>query len=276
MVGCVAPRDLRDMMVEQGIEFVSAAQVGEWIGCSPAEVPNRLRGARQAQEMVCVTRHGWVPAVNGRIKPQAFMEPMMRHFGHRYYLAGLSAAARHGASHQALFVDHFATSGHLSSRTIRGMTRIEMFHRPDIGVFPTIAQQTRGWNGHLQPIAVSTPEVAVFDLFALHPFRGCDAKETVACELLDPGPHRPPVLDAETLASVALLYPATARQRVGFLLQEMSGHVGRDFDLGPLEATLPSATRTVEFEYSPDRSEPPIKHDGRWSVRQWYEMWPDV
>ena len=276
MVGCVAPRDLRDMMVEQGIEFVSAAQVGEWIGCSPAEVPNRLRGARQAQEMVCVTRHGWVPAVNGRIKPQAFMEPMMRHFGHRYYLAGLSAAARHGASHQALFVDHFATSGHLSSRTIRGMTRIEMFHRPDVGVFPTIAQQTRGWNGHLQPIAVSTPEVAVFDLFALHPFRGCDAKETVACELLDPGPHRPPVLDAETLASVALLYPATARQRVGFLLQEMSGHVGRDFDLGPLEATLPSATRTVEFEYSPDRSEPPIKHDGRWSVRQWYEMWPDV
>ena len=200
----------------------------------------------------------------------------MRHFGHRYYLAGLSAAARHGASHQALQVHHFATNGYLSSRTIRGMARIEMFHNADVEVFPTVAQQTRSWNGHLQPITVSTAEVAVFDLFALHPFRGCAAKETVVCELLDPGPRLPPVLDAETLASVALLYPATTRQRVGFLLQEMSEHVGRDFDLDPLEAALPSSTRTVEFEYSPDRSEAPIKHHDRWSVRQWYEMWPDV
>ena len=144
--------------------------------------------------MVCVTRHGWVPAVNGRIKPQAFMEPMMRHFGHRYYLAGLSAAARHGASHQALFVDHFATSGHLSSRTIRGMTR-----NRDVPTDPMLeySRQIRSANEGLErpPAAdrgVNTQRVAVFDLFALHPFRGCDAKETVACELLDPGPHRPP------------------------------------------------------------------------------------
>ena len=115
-------------------------------------------------------------------------------------------------------------------------------------------------DGHLQPVTVSTAEVAVFDLFALHPFRGCDAKATVACELLDPGPHRPPALDAETLASVAMLYPPTTRQRVGFLLHEMAEHVGRDFDstrwkrhcparLGPWSsstdrtaASLPSST----------------------------------
>ncbi|MCY4421604.1 MAG: hypothetical protein OXC06_00895 [Acidimicrobiaceae bacterium] len=276
MSGRVAARDLRDMMVEQGVEFASAAQIGEWIGCSPAQVPHRLRGARQAQEMVCVTRGGWVPAVAGCIDPQAFMEPMMGHFGHRYYLAGLSAAARHGASHQALMVDHFATSSHLTSRTIRNMARIEMFHRPDVEAFPTVTQQAMSWTGHLQPITVSTAEVAVFDLFALHPFRGGDAKETVACELLDPGPRLPPALDAETLASVALLYPVPTRQRVGFLLQEMSQHVGRGFDLDPLEATLPASARTVEFEYDPDRSEPPVKHDDRWDVRQWYEMWPDV
>ena len=62
----VAPRALRDMMVEQGIDFASAAQIGEWIGCRPADVTHRLRGARQAREMVCVTQHGWVPAVDGR------------------------------------------------------------------------------------------------------------------------------------------------------------------------------------------------------------------
>ena len=264
------------MMVEQGVEFASAARVGEWIGCSPEQVPSRLRGARQAREMVCVTRRGWVPAVAGRIDPRAFMEPMMRHLGHRYYLAGLSAAARHGASHQALMVDHFATDGHLASRSIRGMARIKMFHSPDIEAFPTVTQQVMSWTGHLQPVTVSTAEVAVFDLFALHPFGGCDAKVTVACELLDPGPHLPPALDAETLASVAMLYRPTTRQRVGFLLQEMSQYVGRSFDLDPLAATLPTTARDVEFEYHPDRSEPPIKYDSRWRVRQWYEMWPDV
>lgn len=264
------------MMVEQGIEFASAAQVGEWIGCSPAVVPNRLRGARQACEMVCVTRHGWVPAVRGRIDPRAFMDPMMRHLSHRYYLAGLSAAARHGASHQALQVDQFATDGHLANRAIRGMARVEMFHRPGIEAFPTVSQQAMSWTGHLQPVTVSTAEVAVFDMFALQPFRGCDAKVTVACELLDPGPRLSPALDPETLAQVAMLYSPTTRQRVGFLLQEMSEYVRRDFDLGPLESTLPRPARTVEFEYCPDRSEPPVKHDGRWGVRQWYEMWPDV
>lgn len=264
------------MMVEQGIEFASAARIAAWIRCRPAEVPHRLRGARQAREMVCVTRHGWVPAVNGRISPRAFMDPMMRHLGHRYCLAGLSAAARHGASHQALAVAHFATDGHLASRSMRGLARVEMFHTPRIAEFPTVTQQTLSWTGHLQPITVSTAEAAVFDLFALHPFGGCDAKVTVACELLDPGPGRPPVLDTETLAAVALLHTVPTRQRVGFLLEEMADHVGRDFDLDPLEATLPAGHRTVEFEYHPDRSEPPIKHHPRWRVRQWYEMWPDV
>ena len=276
MGNLVAARDMRDVMVEQGIEFADAAQIGEWIGCSPSEVPCRLRGARQAQEMVCVTRGGWVPVVVGSIEPLAFMEPMMRYLGHRYYLAGLSAAARHGASHQALMVDHFATDGHLASRCVRGMARIEMFHTPRIEAVPTVTQQVRSWTGHMCPVTVSTAEAAVFDMFALHPFRGCDAKVTVACELLDPGPHLPPVLDAEALASVAMLYNSTTRQRVGFLLQEMSEYVGRDFDLDPLESTLPSSVRTVEFEYCPDRSEPPVKYDSRWDVRQWYEMWPDV
>ncbi|MYE16871.1 MAG: hypothetical protein F4Y07_10375 [Gemmatimonadetes bacterium] len=273
---CVSPRDLRDMMVEKRIEFASAGQIGKWIGCRPSEVPHRLRGARQAREMVCVTRHGWVPAVNGRIDQRAFMEPMMRHLGHRYHMAGLSAAACHGASHQALMVGHYATDGHLSSRAIRGLTRIEMFHRPDIEAFPTVDMHVRSWSGRLCPLTVSTAEVAVLDLFALHPFRGHDAKVTVACELLDPGRHLAPVLDPEALASVAMLYSVPTRQRVGFLLEEMAEYVGRDFDLDPLQAALPAQTRTVEFEYNPDRSEPPVKHHDRWRVRQWYEMWPDL
>ncbi len=276
MVNSIEPRELRDMMVERGIEFASASEIAGWIGCNLQEVPHRLRGARQAREMVCVTRHGWVPTIGGRVAPSTFMEPMMKHLGHRYYMAGLSAAARHGASHQALMVDHYATDGHLSSRSIRGSKRVVMFHRPHITEFPTVEIQIRNRAGHACPLRISTPEVSLFDLFALHPFYGQDSNLNVACELLDPGPHLEPVLDPEALASVAMLYSVPTRQRVGFLLEEMAEHVGRDFDLDPLESTLGAAARTVEYEYDPDRSEPPIKHHDRWRVRQWYEMWPDL
>ena len=179
------------MMVEQGIEFANAARVGEWIGCSPAEVPTRLRGARQAQEMVCVTRQGWVPAVGGRIHPQAFMEPMMRHFGHCYYLAGLSAGgpSRRFASSAAGGPFRHQRPPQQPNHSRHGAH--QDVPQPRCRRVPDGLQQTRSWNGHLQPITVSTAEVAVFDLFALHPFRGCDAKETVACELLDPGPASP-------------------------------------------------------------------------------------
>ncbi len=276
MSNLVAPRDLRDMMVEQKIEFADAEQIADWIGCHRDQVPARLRGARQAGEMVCVTRHGWVPVVVGRIDPYTFMDAMMRHLGHSYYLAGLSAAARHGASHQALQVAHFASSGYLSCRTIRGYARIEMYRNPEIDAFPATTHTVVGWSRNPQPLKVSSVEVTVFDLFALHLFKGSLSRETVACELLDPGPRKPPIIDAELLGEIALLYPVPVRQRVGFLLQEMAEYTEREFVLDALYATLPASCRTVEFEYNPDRSEPPVKLDKRWRVRQWYEMWPDV
>lgn len=86
----------------------------------------------------------------------------------------------------------------------------------------------------------------------------------------------PPLVDPERLAETALLYRVPDRQRVGYLLQEMSAHTGRPFDLDPLSAALPSTLRTVELERAPDRSEPPVAIDPRWRVRQWYEMRPDV
>ncbi len=276
MSSVVAPRDLRDMMVEEKIEFAAAEQIAGWIGCQPEQVPARLRGARQAKEMVCVTRHGWVPVVADRIEPCTFMDAMMRHLGHSYYLAGLSAAAWHGASHQALQVDHFASNGYLPCRTIRGYARIEMYHKPDIETFPASTHMTVGWSQNPQPLRVSSVEVTVFDLFGLHLFRGSHSRETVACELLDPGPHATPVINAELLGEVAMMYPVPVRQRVGFLLEEMSRHTERSFDLDPLHSTLPASYRTIEFEYNPDRSEPPVKHNPRWRVRQWYKMWPDV
>lgn len=270
------PRDLRDMMVEQGIQFASASEIGGWIGCSADEVAARLRGARQAREMVCVTNRGWVPALNNRISVNAFLGPMMRHIGHDYYLTGVSAAASYGASHQAAFTTQVATDGHLRSRVIAGMSRIAMLHNPETACVARTSRAVRSWTGHLCQVDVAVPEVVLFDLVAHCPYRAGDSKLNIFCEFIDPGSHLPPLVDPERLAETALLYRVADRQRVGFLMQEMSDHVGRPFDPGPLAATLPATLRTVELERAPDRTEPHIALDPRWRVRQWYEMWPDV
>lgn len=264
------------MMVEKGVQFASASEIGDWVGCSAQEVAARLRGARQAREMVCVTNQGWVPARNNRISANAFLGPMMRHLGHDYYLTGVSAAAIYGASHQAVFVTQAATDGRLRSRVIAGMSRIAMLHNLDIARFARTSRTVRSWTGHLCQVAVAVPEVVLFDLVALCPYRAGDSKLNIFCEFIDPGSHLPSLIDPERLAETALLYRVADRQRVGFLLQEMSAHVGRSFDLDPLAATLPATPRTVQMERAPDRTEPPIAVDSRWRVRQWYEMWPDV
>ena len=272
----VHPRSLRDMMVEEGIQFASASQIGEWIGCKPEDVPARLRGARQAQEMACVTNQGWAPIACGRLSDEAFLEPMMQHLGHDYYLTGLSAAARYGASHQACFTTQVATDGHLRSRVINGMARIEMFHTHNVSTFPTTTKTAGSWTGHLCPVKTATPEVVLFDLIAKCPYRAGDSKLNIYCEFIDPGRHLPSLVDPERLATVAMLYRVPDRQRVGFLLQEMSAHVMRAIDLDPLASVLPSSLNTVDFEREPDRSDPPLTVDPRWQVRQWDEMWPDV
>ncbi len=273
----VSPRDLRDMMVEEGIQFASSTEIGEWIGCSPAQVSTRLRGARQANEMLCVTNGGWVPVVSPkRLNVKTFIDPMMRHLGYEYYITGMSGAAAFGAAHQAVFATHIATSGHVRSRVFGGVSRLRVFRKEDASIIPTQQKSIQSWTGHLCSITVGTPEVILFDLFSTCNRLFIDSQLNAFCEFLDPGLKQPSLIDADRIAATGLLYSLQTRQRVGFLLEKISNYVKRDFDLDPLRSTMPSHLRMVELEKCPDKYDPPVAVSGLWGVRQWDDLHPDI
>ena len=263
-------------MVEEGMQFASSTEIGEWIGCSPAQVSTRLRGARQANEMLCVTNGGWVPVVNGHINIDAFIDPMMQHLGYAYYVTGLAGAVFYGAAHQAIFTTHIATNSHSRSRVLGGKARIKVYYKENTAQMPVRIKQTRTLNGNWYDVKVGEPEVILFDLLSLCPYRFIDSQLNVFCEMVDPGSHYPQLIDPEKIARIGLLHSVQARQRVGFLLDQMSDYVRRDFDSEPLRSTIPSKLRTIDLEKDPDRSDSPVFLCDRWKIRLWDELYPDI
>ena len=63
--------------------------------------------------------------------------------------------------------------------------------------------------------------------------------------------------EGRTATLSALLYPVPVRQRAGFLLQEMSVHARRGFDLTPLADTLSHRARVVDYDDCLDRTGAP-------------------
>ena len=183
-----------------------------------------------------VTKGGWVP-VPAEYRPVGappashFIDPMMEHLGHSYYVGFLSAAAAHGAAHQSPMVFQVVTPARLRDRRI-GRSRIEFIQRAAAAQRPRARRDVptgRIW--------VSTPEVTALDLVeAPGEGAGLSNVATIIGEfLLDE------VLDADELASVAGAYPTAVAQRAGYLIDRMAAEVGASFDTSPLHGRIGEA-----------------------------------
>ncbi len=138
---------------------------------------------------------------------------LMRHLDLDYYVGGLSAAAIHGASHQAPQVFQVATSRHVRDRQV-GRTRFQFLMRRATATVATIAHPTR--SGTAQ---VSSREVTMLDVAAdLDIAGGIGNAATVVIELAEDR-----VYEAE-LANLTSDFPAAAGRRIGWLLEERAGH----------------------------------------------------
>ncbi|MDE0268159.1 MAG: hypothetical protein OXI96_03865 [Acidimicrobiaceae bacterium] len=182
------------------------------------------------RQLISVTKGGWVPVPAeyrsvGAPPPSHFIHQLMKHLAHPYYVGFLSAAAIHGASHQAPMVFQVVTPARLRKRRIR-RARLQFIQRT--------ATARRPCRIHKVPtgrIRVSTPEVTVFDLVeAPQDGAGLSNVATVVGEILING-H----LDTAALATVAEMYPAAVAQRVGYIVDFMADEVGVGFDTGPLQ-----------------------------------------
>ncbi len=225
----VPPRELADWLISRGRHFVTTPEVAEILGVDASSVPASLERAREAGKVISVTKGAWVPVpaeyrVAGAPPPSHFVHQLMEHLGHPYYVGFLSAAAIHGASHQAPMVFQVVTPARLRERRI-GRGRFQFIQRATAGQRPRLQH-----NVPTGRIWVSTPEVTVFDLVeSPHEGAGLSNVATVIGDFLIDD-----ILDPHELASVGAAYPAAVTQRAGYIIDSMATEVGAGLDTAPL------------------------------------------
>lgn len=233
LAATVVPGQLADELMGRGQHFITSEEAAAELGVGLKSVPRSLRRARQAGKFVSVTKGGWVPVppqyrAAGAPPGSHYIDQMMSHLSHDYYVGLLSAAAIHGASHQAPMVFQVVTPARLRDRTI-GRTRLQFIQRTDAAERPRLR--------HTVPtgrIWVSSPEVTVFDLVeAPERAAGVSNVATIIGDLLHDN-----MLDPASLADVAAFYPTVVAQRAGHLIDFMSSEENLPIDTDPLHAAV--------------------------------------
>ena len=284
------PSDVREYLTAQGRCFASSEELCALLGVAPAVLPSSLRRAVARGDFLKVCRGGWAARDDrcqqlGSELPdlELYVDDMMEHLGHRYYLGFNAAALVYGVAHR-----YFTTTVVItSSRTVhRSRAQIEARHRgrasTEVVYTHTAQPHRRGVNrrrmaqspgGRETFVNYSPAEVTLLDMVQRPDLAGgLDQVATVACGLVEHG-----LLDPEVLASQALTYPETVRQRVGHILDEAVAALdmpGVAFDSGPLASTLTARAAVTPLMPGVDRFFPPVcdenaplRVDERWRVR---------
>lgn len=152
------------------------------------------------------------------------IDMMMRHLRVGYYVGWLSAAALHGASHQAPQVFQVAVDRQVRDRSV-GRTRFSFAQR-NVEAVPTISHPTREGTAQVSTIAATMLDIAD----DLHRAAGLDNAATVIVELSED-----PTFDPADLIGLSTTFPAAATRRVGWILSRFTD---RD-DLAPLRDVAP-------------------------------------
>jgi predicted transcriptional regulator of viral defense system len=253
----VTPSTLADWMMARGRHFASVDEVASWIGVAPGSVSDSLHRARAARKVVSVTKGGWVPVPPeyreaGAPPPLHYIDPLMRHLGHPYYVGFLSAARLHGASHQVPMVLQIATPALLRDRTVGG-SRLQFIRRSTAADRPTVLR-----NVPTGRITVSSPETTVLDLVEAPDLgAGLGNVATVIGDLLLEAAINP-----DRLAAAAAGYPTAVAQRAGYLIETMANDVGVTVDLDALGDALDGAPSIALDPQEPRKGE----RARRWGV----------
>ena len=254
------PSNLADWLIGQGRHFITSQDAANLLDVRPHDVWASLNRARQARKVISVTKGGWVPVPPeyrdaGAPPPLHYIDPLMKHLGHPYYVGFLSAAALHGAAHHPPMVLQVVTTARLRDRRIGG-SQISFIQRA-----ATAQRATQLVNTATGRVLVSTSATTVLDL-ADSPERGGGISNvaTVIGDLLISR-----LLDLDAVPVAASEFPAAAVQRAGWLLQLMAPETGVE---DSVSAVLEELSQMVSSEWAPlaPGSQFVGKRDDRWRV----------
>ena len=216
--GDVPLRLLPDHLIAIGEPVVGTERVSEMVGLEPRSVYAGLSRLRRQGRMFSPARGLYVAVPPeyrswGVVPAPWWIDPMMEHLGRNYYVGLLTAAATHGAAHQAPQVFQVVVNEQLAARDIH---RVHVrFHVSSAlqnlpaGTIERVTTETGS-------MAVSSRELTAIDLAARPALAGgLDNVATVLAELGD--------LDTDVLATIGSLYPRSAIRRLGWLLDEIVG-----------------------------------------------------
>ena len=265
--GDVEPRQLADWLLSRGRSWVTTDEAAELLGIPVEHVSPTLARWRRTGHLFSPTRGAYVPIPPefrtwGAVPAVNFVDQMMRHLGHPYYVGLLSAAEIHGFAHQRPQVFQIVTPARLRDRAF-GRVRLSFITVADIESRPTVTRNTP--TGTMQ---VSTPEVTLLDLVSM-PRRGGGLSNvaTIAGEMLDEN-----ALDLAALAAVVEQYPAAVVQRTGFLLDRVARVVDVEVDLDALHDV--ASRRLSRVRLRPSGPTGPL--DDRWSILVNTPIEPDL
>ena len=247
----VHPRHLADYLLERGERFVTTERCAELLRVKPENVSRSLAPARHANQMVSVTNRAWVPVPLPRRKKGApplldYLDALMTHLRHPYYLGYGAAAAVYGVSHHSFAHYHIVTPAPHRDRRIG--KSILCFVRGNPNRIPTVRKPV-GYKTNAD-VVVSTPEATAFDLIQRPILSGgIDYVATLIGDMLTAR-----LLNINSLCAVADLYPMSVSQRLGYVVEIMHGHlqwaIRSPIDMEPLaKIVADSNAREVRLMY---------------------------
>ena len=186
---------------------------------------------------------------SGSLPPEWIIHGLMAHLGIPYYVGLLSAAALHGAAHQAPQIFQVICQKKIPD-LILGSFKICFYLSKDISTIPTQTMKTPA--GYIN---VSTPEGTAFDLVRY--FHQSGHLNHVATVLSELGEE----LDPQKIAAIAPNFSVRYSQRLGFLLDTL----GYEAVTGPLHQFL-SQERVIAVPLRPDISASGAPKDAKWRI----------
>lgn len=257
-----SPASLPDALVAQGRYTATTEELLELTGTTPGALRAGLSRLRAQGKIFSPARHFYVvvpPEFRAwRVVPADwFIDSMMRHLERDYYVAFLSAAAIHGASHQAPQVFQVITSRPLPDRDIERV-RLRFTTSDRVHDLPTERKLS-----HTGEFTVATRETTAVDL-AWRPSSGAGLSN-VATVLIELGE-----LDGDALARAAELRGRAAARRLGWLLERYRS----DVDLHWLRVVARPDEGDLSLLSPGSRKRGPA--DRRWGVRLNTEVEPDL
>ncbi len=267
----IPARDLADHMIATGELTATTERVAELLGVKPYRVSAALAVARDDGSMVSVTR-GLYGAVHNRWRrmrtqpPADYLDALMGHLGHGYYLAYRCAAKAYGVGHRPPFFLQVAVDAHCQDRRI-GDAVVRFYKNRRVGKVPTARRRYGDYE-----VTASIPEVTVFDLVERLTTAGGGIAE-VGNNLGDF--QTPQQLDADILIEVSELFPCYVVQRTGHILESMSRDLGtfvkEPLDLDLLAESVHRRGARLQDLATPgeliDWAGPGVPVNDRWKIR---------